>query len=184
MSTRGLVHGLAHVWAPAGSDVLGLVAVGAAAWLWGHVWGRVCVGLVVHGTGCAQCTHTGLGTCRCMHAGPRQAVIWRPWAASPLLPSLPLSPLLSATTVNTFCCMALPSPEPSGHRLLQSSARPPLTLCPLPAGTWGGGFGPRQCCARPPCPQLCSVARRGTAGTNTITVTLPSRRLPADVFLI
>lgn len=107
MSTRGLVHGLARVRRPAGSDVRDLTAAGAPARLRGHEHGvgtgRACARLGVHG--CARgCACGGLGTdgraCQTMASCDLESPGGLP---SPRRSPVPLSPLLSAAAVNTFC---------------------------------------------------------------------------------
>lgn len=71
---------------------------------------------------------------------------------------VPRSPLLSAATVNTFCCSARPCPEPSGRRLQRRSARPLLTLSPLPPR-------PRSSACTPPCPAPTRPCPRISPGT-------------------
>lgn len=122
MSTRGLVHGLARAWRPAGSDVRGPTAAGAPGGR--QAWactgqgtrGRSHVRMGAHGTGWARVHMCRAGwarvdACRAgwMRAGSMASCELEIAGGGPLLPlpprqsPVPLSPLLSAATVNTFC---------------------------------------------------------------------------------
>lgn len=161
----------------------------------------VCTGLCMLGRVCTSAHNAGQARQR---SAERSSLPASP--SPPLLTScrspVPRSPLLSASTVNTFCCSARPCPEPSGRRLRQRSAQPLLALSPLPPGARSSaptppcpaptGRAPSPSCRAPHPPAVPShLSRNGsrsrgatTDGANAISVTLSSRRLSDNEFLI